>query len=261
MKFSEIPSPSGSLSSGDLQKRIVESYFMLRVGIGVIGVAFPLILLFGGLLIHICPQDSMSAYYHAMNPHGAAMRNWFVGLLFMVSISLGLYRGFSVFEDLLLDVAAIFGIGIAIFPMPWDPAKAKCGAGNSVLAPGITFGWLSLHGLCAFVFFISIAFVCWFCADDTLSLIRDRARRNRLKITYRAIAILMPVSMASAWILLNTVLRTTWAVFWVEALGIFAFGAYWLVKSIELSDTAADKKAVKGQLRQHNGQVEEVAAG
>jgi hypothetical protein len=247
-----------SLTNVDLQQRIVGSYIAMRVGIGVMGIVFPLLLLFGGLAVGICAQGSMSAYYYAASPSEVSMRNWFVGLLFVVSISLGLYRGFSRLEDILLDVAAVFGVGIAIFPMDWDPDKVKCGAVGVLKLAGHRVGGISLHGICAVAFFLCIALVCWLCSGDTLSLIKDQTRRTRLKIIYRTIGILMPASMLAAWAL-NTLAKTSWAGFWTEAAGIFAFGAYWLVKSKELKDTEADGKALRGQLRRYSGHVEELA--
>ena len=245
------------LDAATLQKRIVRSYVATRIGIGLIGVLFPLLLLVGGLLVGICPQNSMSAYYYAAGAAGHSMRNWFVGLLFMVSISLGLYRGFSKAEDILLDVAAVFGVGIALFPMDWDPAKIKCGAIGPAVIAGPGFAGISVHGICAVTFFLCTAIVCWFCADDTLSLINNEARQKRLRIIYRTIGIFMPSSMLVAWAV-NTLAKTTWAQFWTEAAGIFAFGAFWLVKSKELSDTAADVKAASGHIRLYAGHLEEI---
>jgi len=107
--------------------------------------------------------------------------------------------------------------------------------------------------ICAVAFFLCIAFVCWFYADDTLDLIHNAARRKGLKIVCRAIAFLMPASMLVAW-----GLGKGQRVFWAEAGGIFSFGAYWLVKSYELRTTAAGRKAIVGRLEQNHGQVEEV---
>jgi len=236
-----IRSASGFLSGADLQKHIVRSYFMMRVGLGVIGIGFPFLLLLGGLAIGIAAQGSISAYYFATSPDGASMRNWFVGLLFMVAISLGLYQGFSIGEDILLDAAAVFGVGIAIFPTPWPGTQTA-----------MLFG-IPVHILCAVTFFLCIAFVCWFYADDTLSLIHNAARRKGLKIVYRTISMLMPASMIVAW-----VVGKGYGVFWAEAAGIFSFGAYWLVKSYELRTTEADKRAIAGRLEQNYGQVEEI---
>jgi hypothetical protein len=244
------PSVTGSLSSGDLQNRIVGSYFIMRAGIGIIGIGFPLLLLLGGLTEGICPQNSMSAYYHALGPHLGSMRNWFVGLLFMIAISLGLYRGFSVVEDLVLDAAAVLGVCVALFPMAWEPAKEAC-PGSTVSVPGATLFGLSMHLTCAIAFFLCIAFVCWFCADDTLPLIADPARRGYYRLGYRTIAILMPVCMLPAWLVSG-------AEFWAEALGVMVFGAYWLLKNKELEETAADKKAFMGRLRLTGGEIEEL---
>lgn len=248
---------SGSLSSDDLQKHVMQSYFIMRVGVAVIGIAFPLLLLLGGEAIGICAQNSMSAYYHAVSIDGWSMRNWFVGLLFAVSISLGLYRGFSRTEDYLLDGAGLFGVGIALFHMSWKPADSPCPMLNSGTHEGAAIFGLSLHFVCAIAFFICIAFVCWFCADDTLPLEPNPSRRKILKRVYRSIAVAMPVLMILAAILNRA---RGMATFWVETAGILAFGVYWFVKGLELKRTAADQKAAAGVLRLRSGVVEEIQA-
>lgn len=248
---------SGSLENNDLQTHILRSYLIMRAGIAVIGISLPFVLLFGGMAADICAQNSMSAYYHAAGTYGGSMRNWFVGPLFAISISLGLYRGYSRVEDYLLDAAAVLGVGIAVFPMDWDPAKLSgCGVPGSVLHVGVKVFGFPLHAVCAISFFLCIALVCWFCADDTLHLEPSETRRQALKVMYRGIAIVMPASMFVAW-WLNTGLRTNKAVFWAEATGVCAFGAYWLLKGLELNRTAADQKAATGRLRLRSGKVEE----
>lgn len=230
---------SGSLASEDLQRHVLQTYFIMRMGIAVIGIAFPLILLIGGSIEGISPQPAMSDYYYAVGPGGASMRDWFVGLQFAISIVLGLYRGFSRTEDLLLDAAAVLGIGVAIVP----PQS------------GVTLFSLPVHDICAVVFFIVIALISLFCADDTLSLVESPTRRRMLRVTYRVLGVLMPAAMFIAWGL-NTLLGTSTAVFWAEAAGVFAFGAYWLAKGIELNGTAADLRAASGTLRLNQGEIE-----
>lgn len=230
---------SGSLASEDLQQHVLWTYFVMRVGIAVIGIALPLIVLIGGLIEGIPPQPHVSDYYYAVGPGGASMRDWFVGLLFAISIVLGLYRGFSLTEDLLLNAAALLGIGIVIVP----------------LHSGVTLFGLPVHIIFAVSFFLCIALITWFCADDTLSLVESPRRRRMLRITYKVLAILMPAAMFAAWGV-NTLLGTSTAVFWVEATGVFAFGAYWIAKGIELNGTAADLRAASGMLRLNQGEVE-----
>ena len=40
-----------------------------------------------------------------------------------------------------------------------------------------------------------------------------------------------------------------WRVLALETIGVFLFGSYWLVKTREISETGADKKAAMGKLR------------
>ena len=104
-----------------------------------------------------------------------------------------------------------------------------------------------------------------FCADSTLDLIYDTDMRNpakviaRLKLTYKLLGSAMITSMLVAYIL-NTVLKTGFGTFWVEAGGILFFGAYWLMKSLELRKTAADLKTVRAQTRKTGGKVMSIRA-
>jgi len=256
---------TGSMGAGDLKSHILKSYFLMRLGAALLGIALPLILLFGGRLAGICPQDSISAYYHAVSLDGASVRTWFTGILFAVSAILGLYQGFSRAEDILLDLAGVLGIGIAIFPMPWERSNvdfSKCGIVGSAPYKGVyLFGTpLSAHVFCAVGFFICIAFICWFCADDTLDLIKEPSRRKLLKVIYRTIAILMPASMLAAWGL------SFWSghqgdIFWAETAGIWAFGIFWFIKGFELRATAADDLAAHGKLRLVEGRIERNDSG
>jgi hypothetical protein len=247
------PSFTGSLTSVDLQNHVLVSYFWMRIGSGILGVTLPFVLWIGGRISGICRQDSISAYFWATTADGTFLRTWFVGALFAVSVILGFYRGFSKVEDILLDAAAVLGVGVTLFPMPWPPDHLPwC---KSVLAdlsthPGITFfgGRVPLHDVCAVSFFICTAFICWFCADDTLTLIKQPWLRSLYKRIYRFIAIAMPGSaIVALWIS------------WIKTFGVVAFGVYWLVKGIELRMSAADDLAVRGKLRLVEGQIQHVA--
>jgi len=58
-------------------------------------------------------QTSISAYYWTLDPE----RNAFVGVLCAVGVFLLLYKGYSWFEDRVLDLAGVSAVGIAFFPM------------------------------------------------------------------------------------------------------------------------------------------------
>jgi hypothetical protein len=218
-----------------LEEHVLATYFTLRVGIAVIAIAFPLLLWLGGRFYVGLPlQDSMSAYYHAA-VDGRSMRNWFVGILFAVGVFLYLYKGFSNKENYALNVAGVMAIGVAVFPMEW-----ACGEACSRY---------SVHGVCAVLFFVSIAFVSVRCAADTLSLIQDEHLRTVFRRAYKTLAGLMLASPAIALVLNFILLQHRAAVFYVEAFGILAFAAYWLTKCRELALSQAEKKALRGELR------------
>jgi hypothetical protein len=244
-----LPSDT-DLAPEELQQHILSTYVNIRVGIAVIGILFPFILWLGGsLYAHLPLQCSMSAYYHAVGYEGRSMRDWFVGLLFVVGIFLYLYKGFSRAEDWALNIGGVLAVGVAVFPMPLETASSP---------------WITLHGFCAIGLFLSIAFVALFCADDTLELVKDTTVPNpaqviaRLKLLYKLIGAAMILSMLAAYIL-NTVFKTEFRTFWVEAAGILSFGTYWLVKSWELRTTALELKTVRAQVRRVGGMVRSIA--
>jgi hypothetical protein len=228
------------MKSDELEEHIRGTYFGLRVGLVVMAFLFPIVLWGGGRFGYGLPlQGSMSAYYHAnMGPPDlsgqGAMRNWFVGVLFAVGACLYLYKGFSKTENVTLNSAGIFAVGIALFPMPWPEGQ---GGGN-----------FSLHGFCAVTFFLCIAFVCLRCAHDTLRLIQDPQAKRRFTHAYHVIGIVMIASPAIAVVLTVLVRRFEAYSFWVEVSGIYAFAAYWLTKSREMRLTEAERLGLHGTL-------------
>jgi len=225
------------MATKDLSKQVSATYQMLRRGLAVLAFGFPLILPIGAYLIAGLPlAKSLSAYYHLSDPQHpellGVMRNEFVGILFGVSGFLLAYQGYSKLEDYALNAAGILAIGVAIFPMAWPP-----------VADDHTF---SLHGACAILFFVAIAYVCIFRAGDTLPLIKDETLRKKYKRMYQVLGWLMVLLPAAAWVL--TVWRGGWE-FYAEFAGIYVFATYWVVKSREASRTNLDQKAARGSVR------------
>ena len=219
------------MSQTTLEKHILSTYFSLRIGIAVIAIAFPLVLWIGGYLyagLHL--QSSMSDYYWAAND-GKSLRDVFVGVLFAVGAFLYLYKGFSNRENIALNIAGILALGVALFPT----CMGQC--------PKVT-----IHGICAVGFFLSITFVSVKCAPDTLGLIKDENQRAKFRMMYKTLAMIMLASPAAAYVLNVLTPQYKAFVFYVEAGGIFAFAAYWLTKSRELSLTQAEEKAVRGEV-------------
>jgi hypothetical protein len=220
-----------------IDEAMLQSYRGLRTRIGLLAIAFPLILIFAGRFWGIDVQPTLSNYYFAQDPvtvDHTPVRLWFCGILFVVGFFLARYPGFTKHEEKWLNAAGIFALGIAIFPM----------AINGQDQWGFILSWiplpfvsqLSLHGICAVVAFLCIAVVIFWYSDATLSELEksDPPVYARYTWTYRGIAAFMVLAIGLA-VGLNYahhgqghyILAAEWA-------GIWAFAAYWFVKNSEM---------------------------
>lgn len=219
-------------NAATLQEHMTRTYLNLRIGIAVIGAALPLMLWFGdGIAEHRTLLASMSAYYYT------AMRDTFVGALVTVGVLLYLYKGFSTQENWVLNAAGVFVVGIAMI------ATTPPGAEQNVRS--------TIHNVCALLFFFCIAYVAMFRASDTLSLIPERPRAESYRKIYRLLGIGMAASPVAAVVLsyiLQPFSRARSLTFFVEAVAVWTFSAYWLVKSREISETDADLLALAGKI-------------
>jgi hypothetical protein len=246
---------------GEFESQITETYQFMRIGMGALALAFPIVLWLGGKwLIGVPTQTSLSAYYHS------DLRDVFVGVLFAIGFCLFLYKGFSKSEDWALNLAGALAVGIALFPMAAEnvlACRAVCAIDgaecfatsarydrtlDALLALKVYFlGFqFSAHGACAVLFFASIAYVCGFCATRTLHLIPSEAVRRRYARTYHLLAVMMvgaPVAVAALTKLdpISAIGCTDFTVIRIEAAGVWVFAAYWLVKTWEAKKYGADK--------------------
>ena len=245
----------------ELSDHMLSTYQTLRGVLVVIALALPLLLWIGGYISadRLTLQRSISAYYHAnaasMREHAereaaksegrqydsvhldsgrGVMRNWFVGALFAISVLLAAYKGFRPAEDMALNLAALLALLVAVIPSEWDDGGGR------------------LHTIVAVSFFLCIAYVAIFCASATLSLVSEN-RRARYRRLYKMLGWTMVISPVAAviWSQFLGLGRST--VFFVEVFGVYAFAAYWLVKTIEIRETKADRKAAQGQLQLEAG--------
>jgi hypothetical protein len=223
--------PTRTPSAEDLRKNMLSTYFFLRTGIVAMSAALPIALLAYSLISHgRLEQHSMSAFYGA---YGGEMRNWFVGTLCALGAFLVLYKGFSFAEDMALNLAGLFAVLVAMKPCNcWDE-----GAMNS-----------KLHLASAFLFFAAMAYVCFFCAKKTVSLLPNEATRTRFTRRYHAIGIaliLSPAAAIPASYLGGGLDRLT---FFIEWFAVWVFAFYWFTKTQEFEITAAEKRALRGEL-------------
>jgi hypothetical protein len=236
----------------DLSKHMLATYQTLRVVLFIIALVFPWVLWIGGYISshRLELQGSMSAYYHAnadsdrefaernqpehpgvqLDSGRGVMRNWFVGVLFVISALLVVYHGYRPAEDVALNLAGVFAVLVALFPMAWDE-------------PGLPF-----HGIFAGCFFLCIAYVCIFCASATLPLVK-KARRAYYRRVYKLLGYAMVASPVIAAILNWGLGFRSSYLFFAETCGVYAFAIYWLVKTIEIRETNADERAASGELQ------------
>ena len=226
----------------DLTQQISATYRTLRLTLAVLALGFPIVLALGGYLgAHLPLAASMSEYYHLFDPvkfeYGkGVMRDAFVGILFAEAALLFAYKGFTRLEDNALNIASAMAIGVAVVPMSWPVALD---AGPFSFTP---------HGIFAALFFVSLAYVCIWRAQDTLYLLHDHALRTRYKRIYRFLGGAMVISPVMVWLLISCLPLKKSAVFFLEVTSIYVFAAYWIVKSHEASKTNLDRKAAAGEL-------------
>lgn len=232
--------PSTTPTPEDLRKNMLSTYFYLRMGIVTLSAALPVALVAYSLISHHGLEHSMSAFY------GGEMRNWFVGTLWGLGAFLVLYKGFSFAEDMVLNCAGVFAVLTAMKPCNcWGE-----GAVNS-----------RLHLVFAFLFFASMAYVCFFCAGTTIPLLPNASLARTFRRKYVAIGaalVLSPLAAIPASYLGGGRQNLT---FFVEWFAVWVFAYYWLTKTQEFEITAAEKRALRGQLQYVRGVgVTDVAA-
>jgi len=219
-------------NAATLREHMTRTYINLRIGIAVIGAVLPLLLWGGGALTgQKTLLASMSAYYYT------PLRDVFVSALVTIGVFLYLYKGFSTKENWALNLGGAFAVGVAMI---------------ATTAPdGVPALWSKLHAAFAVAFFLCIAYVAVFRAKDTLSLLEDPQKIRRLRTIYRALGIGMIVSPLTAVVLAYTLephSRGRSLNFFVEAVAIWMFAAYWLTKSRELSQNGAERLALAGKV-------------
>lgn len=194
----------------------VLSYMGLRKTVGVIAIALPLVLVFGRWgLAGVGMESSISAYYYT------GMRDVLVGSLCAIAMFLLSYKGYERQDDIAGDMACAFALGIALFPTvpAGDPTPAQIVLGR-------------LHAFCAGAFFLTLAYF-------SLVLFRKGVRHPTPRKVLRN-----RVYTVCGWTIVGCVLglgivhllpREAAAhqlnpIFWLEAVGIWAFGWSWFTK-------------------------------
>jgi len=243
--LSNTPPPSPDA----LREHFSATYFSLRLGLATLAFVFPVFLYLWAKLVHGLPlQPSMSAYFFAADATHCAdfpMRTFFVGFLFAIGAALYAYKGLTDLENGLLNVAAVCAACVAVFPERIDPTEAAVDTRIRQLfadCPAVE-AWagqpqtLPYHYIAAGLLFAVLAVVAWGCACKSLQYLPAGSRRDAVwfRNVYRSIAVLVVLCPVTGFVLSQFLARGGNFPFFMEMAGIWTFGAYWAVKTYELS--------------------------
>jgi hypothetical protein len=226
-------------SASELQEHMLGTYGALRVMLTVIGIALPVAVVVSGWFQRgeywIAP--SISHYYHlpATIPFFTA-RDFLVGGLLAAAVCLYSYKGFSTRENVALNLAGVFAFFVAVLPISREGERPSLRA--------------VLHGTAAVLFFLSIAYVSIRRSSDTLRLLPP-AKRDRYARSYFVTGLAMiasPLAAAALSFLVDGDSSTTRVIFFVETFGVWAFAAYWWIKTLEMRETEAEQRGLDGVL-------------
>ena len=188
----------------------------MRIMIGVLGILLPWLV----ALITLSWPGSISETYYSWFAVGT-----FMVILGSASILLINYKGYEKIDDITSTLAGIFGIGICLFPMTYQPnPETKTGVLHLVSSTSNI-----VHCICAFIFFGILAFMSFFLFTKTKG---EMTKQKKIKnIIYR----ICGIGMIGSFLLMLLQLipnfncyNITWI---VETIALFFFGFSWIVKS------------------------------
>lgn len=200
----------------------------IRRSIGVLGILFPFILALGNYYFFDCHTllPTISDYFHTK------MMTIFVAILSMISIFLWTYRGPKGADRHWATIAAVFCLGVALFPNDVKDVVKQCNGFD-------TYACNTLHLICAIGMFLILAYFSLFLFTKTDQNLSDQTiKRHKLKykrnIIYKScgyvIILAITLSVIGYVLSKNGVALPSTYLFWMESLALFAFGISWVTK-------------------------------
>jgi hypothetical protein len=223
LTFESRPTDSGTA-------RYVRSFLLMRIVVGALGVALPLLLVLGDSWLGAGPfvRDSISAYYYS----GA--RELFVGVLSAIGVFLFTYKvAEHSLDNTLTLVAAAAVVAVVLFPtgLPAGvteptPLQEKLG---EPWVQGIHFGG-------ALIFILSLAAISLLYGVREGRRPAQRGKRPPVfwKWYHWGCAFLIVGALAGVGLDMLTDLGPSQTLFYGETVAVLAFGASWLMKGLEL---------------------------
>jgi hypothetical protein len=190
---------------------LVISYKELRSAVGVLGVAFPLVLAVGTWLGRETPvfRESLSDYYYT-NVHDE-----FVGILVAIAFFFFSYRGYARADYVAGRVACVSAAAVALFP------------------DGSAFSWL--HYLSAAVLFATLAYFSLFLfRKHKESVTPQKENRDGIYLACGIVIVMCIVAIGAHYVWARVVAPASAGaapvVFVLETIALWAFGLSWMVK-------------------------------
>ncbi len=209
------------------QHLYIKTYFNLRSALGLIAAVFPLVLLLGGYVTEGKILPSISDYYFS------SMRDFVVGALVAIGIFLMGNKGHgrpeqNWREDVIGIWAGAAAIGLALFP------NKPHSMGIETFFHAIMDDRISvvLHFMSSFVFLTSLTIFCLsrFARDATAGHRRIYRTCGWAIIAAGVVATYASFVRAFDWFEARELVEAWNMIFWLEALGIWAFCLSWVVK-------------------------------
>lgn len=195
----------------------------LRRAMGILGMAFPLVLVIGSSCGGCSVlQPSISAYYHTL------MGDFFVGFLCAFAMFLFAYSGYDKRDAVAGNLAGTFAIITALVPTAFDES---IGCNEAAW-----FTCEAIHLTAAAAFFLVLTYFSLVLFRETKKGAKpspEKLDRNKI---YKWCGIIMLgclVLIALYWLVLKKIwpgLETIKPVFWLESVALFVFGISWLIK-------------------------------
>ncbi len=192
---------------------ITISYMTMRKAIGILALAFPIILILSGLLGGFGIQDSFSAYYWTNSI------SVFVGMLITFGIFLLSYKGYDKMDEVITTITGIAMILVALFPMQ--------GEGSHYLFSFIPIEVVDvMHYIFAGITFILLGVMSYFqfTKSGDKELTPEKKKRN---LIYKICGVIIVASILASVVF---PLFGISIIFLSETIVMIAFGISWLIK-------------------------------
>lgn len=205
------------------------SYLGIRQAVGWLGVLLPLVLVIGTRLFSDCPhiKDSISDYFYTI------MGSVLVGILCGVALFLFSYKGFDNWDNISSNIAALFALGVAFFPMNVDRNCVSCTYCN-ILSRDVSSWRDYVHFGSATIFFFTLACMSLFLFTKTHKGQIPTGRKKSRNIIYKTCGIVILAAMAMKGCLLSAAFARIFGfshdTLVYETIMLWAFGFSWLIK-------------------------------